>query len=127
MAHATVLAWTRRSTIAGLGILVLMAGFLSASADALLNHSGHYSHNQKTKCDSSIFSQHLVRDQADPKLPPCNACFLHYLVTHSLIPQADRNVPANPPCHFYATHDSSSSVFLCPEEEPRGPPSVRYL
>ncbi len=115
---------------AAIGLILLTAGILSSSADALLNHSSHYISEVPSEhkgCDTGSAAAHLVREVATHKLPPCNACFFHHLVSHSLIPRKDQHLPIKLTSRFHLTYRSHTSESFCPKEENRGPPSVGSL
>ena len=115
---------------AAFALILLTAGILSSNADALLNHSSHYTSeipSEHKACDSSKAPAHLVKEDATTRVPPCNACFFHHLVSHSLIPRTDQPIPINLSSRFHLAYHSYSSEFSCPKEENRGPPSVDSL
>ena len=104
---------------AALGLILLTAGILSCSADALLNHSSHYISEVPSEhrgCDSSSVPAHLVKEVATHKLPPCNACFFQHLVAYSLIPRKYQHVPIKLTSRFHLTYRSYSSEFFCPRK-----------
>ena len=110
--------------VAWLALIAVVAGFLTASADAFLHHAEHYAEIPAQTCDAGAPLSHLVRGQAVQKIPPCSACFLRSLVAHSLIPQTDQYVPAIPSAPFYIEHRIHASRYLCSFEVNRGPPSM---
>lgn len=116
----------RRRVIAGLSLVVLFLGLLSAAADALLNHSAsHFISCNHPGCDSRLVFPHLDRDEAKQKLPPCNACFFHKLVGSGLFPQENQIVAvASPPAHFFQISHTDYAQCFFPHEDNRGPPSI---
>ena len=61
-------------------------GFLSMELDSLLDHT-HTDAVSCKYCDRSDGHRavHLARNECGKELPPCNACFFHNLLSHSLI------------------------------------------
>lgn len=123
-ASAMMLHGPRDRIVGGLALVVLMIGFLATSADASLNHPNHIPSRNPT-CHRNTLIPHIDRELATDKLPPCNVCFFHNLVAHSLIPQRDRYVPASPLARFYQPHRTVSSEFFFPDQDNRGPPASR--
>ena len=126
-ARAAGLSGTPRRVLAGLMLLALVAGFLTASADALLHHVEHYAEIPAPACDAGAPLSHLVREQTLLKVPPCSACFLRSLVAHSLVPQTYQYAPVIPSAPLHIEHRTSASRFLCSSEVNRGPPSIASI
>ncbi len=123
----TILFGRVRRLTGGIALCVLLAGLLSASTDALLDHPGHGVPIQASKCLRHSFTPHVVREHATQKLPPCNACLLRSLLAHTLIAVTTQSTSASPSSRFHQTYRSFSSVMICPEEENRSPPTNQYL
>jgi hypothetical protein len=109
--------------ISGLSLVVLTMGFLSMELDSLLDHT-QTDAVSCTYCDRSDGHRagHLARNECGEELPPCNACFFHNLLSHSLIPNSISLDVA------IRIIKSSSMQYVCVTQSPfdhegiRGPP-----
>jgi hypothetical protein len=75
--------------ISGLSLVVLTMGFLSMELDSFRDHT----HTDAVSCkycdrSDSPWVVHLMSNERGKELPPCNACFFHNLLSHSLIPNS---------------------------------------
>jgi len=123
-AHAASPLGRRQLSVSCLALIVLVTGFLTSSADGLVNHSRHFVDNQNPACHSSIQTSHLVRDVSTHKLPPCSACFLYNLLAHSLIPHCDQSFSTCASRRVDCEDSSPRFIQICPKNEDRAPPPV---
>jgi hypothetical protein len=75
--------------ISGLSLIVLTMGFLSMELDSLRDHP----HTDAVSCKHCVRSEgrriaHLISNEYGKELPPCNACLLHSMLSHCLIPNS---------------------------------------
>jgi hypothetical protein len=109
--------------ITGFSLIVLTMGFLSVELDLLRDHA-HIDAVSYKHCDRGDGRRgaHLTRNEYSKELPPCNACFFHSLLSHSLTPNSISLAVSVP------SIQSSSIPYVCTaqsfldHEGIRGPP-----
>lgn len=105
-----------------LALIILISGLVCAGIDMVHNHANVVA-GSKCQNDADTCAQHMVAlESADG--PPCNACFLHKLLTQALLPARPCAAADVRPLKPADAHDAPELASYYVDRVTRGPPRI---